>query len=355
MKSLKEALVDYDLVLLQGLADKRGLVAPPNRSADSVADFSEALLSPVSIVITVADLSMAEKEALNYLISAGNVLEARKFVRLYGDIRPIGPNRLEREKPWLSPTTISEGLWYRGLIFKSFQHTINGPEEVIFIPNDLQASLPITPIKTPPFQISLSSTPAVILPSSQAAREDLFTLLVYLRANAVTLTADGEIPRQHRQEILAQFSHIDADDPDAKPAQRWLAFIHHLAHRLNFLERQGQRLKLNPQVVRSWLQKSAWVQQRQLQDTWRSDPTWNDLWHVPGLYPKKTGWENSPLLGRSRGSFMRLRIRRRSTHYKLRVLRRGCRGIAAAPHRSGGKRPSVQATRSAQRLRSGPP
>jgi hypothetical protein len=43
------------------------------------------------------------------------------------------------------------------------------------------------------------------------------------------------------------------------------------------------------------------VQQlQQLQHTWRADPTWNDLWHVPGLVPQPTGWENSALLARSK-------------------------------------------------------
>ncbi|HEX9926829.1 MAG TPA: helicase-associated domain-containing protein, partial [Anaerolineae bacterium] len=40
--------------------------------------------------------------------------------------------------------------------------------------------------------------------------------------------------------------------------------------------------------------------QRFLQNAWRADPTWNELWHVPELVPQPTGWENSPLLARSK-------------------------------------------------------
>jgi hypothetical protein len=298
MKSLKEALVDYDLALLQALAHKRGLETPQTRSPEVLNTFVEALLSPVSIAIAVSDLSAEEKEALKHLISAGNVLEAPKFSRLYGSIRPMGSNKLLREKPWQSPANPAEGLWYRGLIFKGFHHTINGPEEVIFIPDDLQASLPLTPTAPPAFQIDLASTPTIILPATQAAREDLFSLLVYLQTNIVRLAGDGEIPPGHLGAIQAQFSQHYPDDAEA--ANHWLAFIRHLAQRLNFLQRQGQRLKLNAPAVRHWLQQSAWAQSRQLQDIWRSDPTWNDLWHVPGLHPQKTGWENSPLLGRAK-------------------------------------------------------
>lgn len=298
MKSLKEALVDYDLALLQALAHKRGLEAPQTRSPEALTTFAEALLSPVSIAIAVSDLSDEEKEALKHLISAGNVLEAPKFSRLYGSIRSMGPNRLLREKPWQSLTNPAEGLWYRGFIFKGFHHTINGPEEVIFIPDDLQANLPLTPTTPPTFQVGLASTPTIILPSAEATKEDLFSLLVYLQTNIVRLAGDGEIPPGHLGAIQAQFSQRYPDASEA--ANHWLAFIRHLAQRLNFLQRQGQRLKLNAAAVRQWLQQSAWTQSRQLQDIWRSDPTWNDLWHVPGLYPQETGWENSPLLGRAK-------------------------------------------------------
>ena len=298
MKSLKEALIDYDLAMLQGLAHKRGLESPLNRSPEILANFIEALLSPVSIAIVISELSAEEKEALQYLISAGNVVETHKFSRLYGAIRSMGPNRLLREQPWQSPANPAEGLWYCGLIFKGFHHTLNGPEEIIFIPDDLQANLPLMPAQTPAFQLSLAALPAVTLPASQAAREDLFTMLVYLQTNLVRLTADGDIPPPHQQAIQAHFSQ-PYPDQDAGAAH-WLAFIYHLAQRLNFLQRQGQRLKLNAPAVRLWLQQSPWAQSRHLQDTWRGDPTWNDLWRVPGLHPQKTGWENSPLLGRSK-------------------------------------------------------
>jgi len=292
MKSLKDALVDYDIAQLQSLAHKRGLNPPKIRSRETLDTFAEELLSPASIAIAVDSLSEEERAALERLASAGGFLEARKFARLYGPIRAMGSSRILREKPWESPANPAEGLWYRGFIFKGFYHTLNGPEEIIFIPDDLSALLSLTPAKKPSFQVSLSPNPAHIIPSTLTAREDLFTLLVYLQSNFVRPPSDDTLPDNHRQAILAQFRF--------QPSDPWFDFIFHLARRMDFLRKQGRRLKLNSQGVKEWLQKSHPAQAQQLQDPWRKDPTWNDLWHIPGLHPKATGWENSPMLGRSK-------------------------------------------------------
>ncbi|MEM7348277.1 MAG: hypothetical protein AAF485_28955, partial [Chloroflexota bacterium] len=298
MKSLKDALVDYDLALLQGIADRRGLDPPANRNPETLSQFCDALLSPVMIAFFLEDITAEEKEALLQLIAAGNQLESQPFSRQYGEIRSMGPGRLRREKPWQHPQNVAESLWYQGLIFKGFQHTINGPQEVIFIPDELQLNLPFIPHEAPSFQLHIASAPKFVLANHLPVKEDMFTFLVYLHTNIVRLTQDDEIPADQVAELLGQYSQIGLEEIEF--ADRWQSFILHLARRLNFLAKQGQRLKLNVQVVRDWLQKSSWQQIGDLQNTWRSDPTWNDLWHAPGLYPKATGWENSPLLARSK-------------------------------------------------------
>ncbi len=312
MKSLKDALIDYDLPHLQSLAHKRGLEAPKIRNRETLKNFVEALLSPASIAIAVDALTADERGALNGLAAAGGFIEARKFARLYGAIRAMGSSRLMRDKPWQAPANPAETLWYSGFIFKDFRHTPNGPEEVVFIPDDLLPLLPLEPAQQAKFQVPLSSEPGHVIPSTLAAREDLFTLLVYLQKAFVRLSADGLIPEKHRQAIQAQFSFQPlavsfqpsavSGQPSAVSGQpdHWFEFILHLARRMDFLRKQGRRLKLNSGAVKLWLQKSSPEQAQQLQNTWRPDPTWNDLWHIPGLHPKATGWENSPLLGRSK-------------------------------------------------------
>ncbi len=306
MKSLREALADYDSAQLQALAHKRGLPPPGGRSREAIAAFAEALLSPAAVAIAVDDLSAAERAALETLLAAGGKLEARKFTRQYGEVRAMGSGRLLREKPWEAPANPTEGLWYRGFIFRGFHHTLSGPEEVFFIPTDLQAALPLAPPEKPAFAVSLAPAPAHILPGGGLLREDLFTLLVYLQTEFVRLSAEDALPPAHRRAIQRAFAFhpLPAESPPPPPAREaadhWFDLILHLARRMDFLRKQGRRLKLHGAAVKTWLQQSAWEQLRRAQDAWRTDPTWNDLWHIPGLHPKPTGWENSPMLGRSR-------------------------------------------------------
>ena len=42
------------------------------------------------------------------------------FSRLFGEIRPMGPDKMEREKPYLNPASLAEALYYRGLIGMTF-------------------------------------------------------------------------------------------------------------------------------------------------------------------------------------------------------------------------------------------
>lgn len=303
MKSLKEALVDYDIAQLQALALNRGLDPPKSKGKDTISDLVDELLAPASIAIVADDLSDDERAALETLIAAGGFMQSNQFARRYGSIRTMGSSRLLREKPWLNPACVAESLWYRGVIFKGFHYTTNGPEEVVFIPDDLQAALPISATKQPVFQVSLSAIPAHAISSEgMAAREDLFILLAYLQTTIVHLAEGDLLPEDHQQAIKAQFSLFEAEDATAttEAVDHWFDFMMHLAHRMDFLRKQGRRLKLNSQSVRVWLQKTATEQIAQIQNAWRNDPTWNDLWHIPGLYPRQTGWENSPMLGRSK-------------------------------------------------------
>lgn len=304
MKRLQEVLVDYDMAQLQALAYKRSLTPPVSRGRDALSAFTDELLSPASIAITVADLSAEEKTALETLMAAGGFMPTPQFVRQYGSIRPMGTGKMLREAVWENPVGVTEGLWYRGLIFKGFHHTVNGPEEIFFIPADLQPLLPFTPVPKPSFYVSLSTVPAHIQSSAALPiREDLFNLLVYLQSTIVNLEPDQSFPADHRRAISALFCRAEAspaDDFSAVALEHWFEFMLHLARRMDFLRTQARRLKLNTPVVKNWLNLTAWEQARRVQDAWRTDPTWNDLWHIPALRPQPTGWENSPMLGRSK-------------------------------------------------------
>jgi hypothetical protein len=79
-----------------------------------------------------------------------------------------------------------------------------------------------------------------------------------------------------------------------------LDLLLHLGRRAEILTLAHDRLRPNRTPLRNWLHAEAGAQSLALQNSWRADPTWHDLWHVPAWPPKPTGWENSPLRARSK-------------------------------------------------------
>jgi hypothetical protein len=309
---LYQSLLDYEMGLLQGIASCRAVPLNTPRHAQAVELLAEALLSPTATAIVLGDLSKEERGALQLLLSYEGKLEVPRFAREYGYIRPMGPARLAREQPWRSPANPAEGLWYRGLIFKTFQATTEGNLEIVYIPSDLLPLLEIstpTPDPRPPtaagLKVSLAATPAAIISGEGRLRENLFNLLVYLQTTPVRLESNSRASD-------ALYNNLAVKDRQALancllpallpsfPQEAELEFLLHLGQRAGLLVAKHGRLRPDRDPARAWLQAPLPEQLHLLQNTWRADPTWNDLWHVPGLVPQPTGWENSPLLARSK-------------------------------------------------------
>ncbi|MCL4298258.1 MAG: helicase-associated domain-containing protein [Anaerolineae bacterium] len=312
VKTLYQSLLDYEMGLLQGIASCRAISLNTPRHAQAVERLAEALLSPTATAIVLGDLAAEEREALQLLLSHGGRLEGPRFAREYGYIRPMGPARLAREQPWRSPVNPAEGLWYRGLIFKTFQATAEGNLEMVYIPSDLLPLLEIaapTADRQPPatdvLEVALVPTPPAVISGEGRLRENMFNLLVYLQTTPVRLESKPRAPDVTYQGLAAKDRQALANcllPPllPAFPQEAELEFLLHLGQRAGLLVARHGRLRPDRDPARAWLQAHPLEQLRLLQDTWRADPTWNDLWHVPGLVPQPTGWENSPLLARAK-------------------------------------------------------
>jgi hypothetical protein len=299
MKSLYYSLVDYELGLLAAIAQRRAVPLPTTNQREAVKQLAEALLSPVELAITLDHLPGPEQTALQFLLAQGGQVDGPRFARQFGVIRPMGPARLDRERPWEEPANPAEGLWYRGLIFKAFQVNAGGGQELVYIPVDILPLLPATlnyEAAPPKFQVATVSPPAFATENLTRLRENFFCLLVFLQLNPVRLTPPGSLSTKDRQQLLQQ---LLPPLPTMSPAAE-LEFLLHLGQRAEILILAHDRLRPNRGPLRYWLQAEAGPQSLTLQNSWRADPTWNDLWHVPGLVPQPTGWENSPLRARSK-------------------------------------------------------
>ena len=283
-------LIDYDMSMLRALARNRGATLTTNRHAEAVNELAALLLDPVSVRTALAQLSSEAREALEALQLAGGRMRAPRFTRRFGQVRPVGPGRLEREALWQEPTNPAEELWYAALIFRAFDQDEGGPGEFIFIPDDLLPLLPESLAAPAAFAIEAVPPPGAPTGDETALVRDIFAYLVYLQNHNVRPYADG---RLGQRDLAALQRRMQGS------GERRFALLQHLTRRLGFLDRQGEFLRLDAGPVKRWLAAAPAQQLAALQESWRDDPTWNDLCRVPGLVcDQETPWSNDPVATR---------------------------------------------------------
>ena len=301
MKALKRCLIDYDMALLRAIAERRGVELTSNRQREAAAQLASALLDPASVAEAVDWLTPAEREALDALLTSGGRMQAPLFARRFGEIRAFGPGRLEREKPWRQPTSPAEGLWYRGLIARAFDLLEDQPTEFVFVPTDLLPLLPAPPAGPPAFTVEPAPSPPIVYDDGWAVAQDLCTFLAYLRNQKVVPLRDRSLGKQDIARLGPRL--LVAEDWAGAKHERdvpRLALLHHLARRLGLIRLTKRRLQPNPPPAKRWLRSSPGQQLASLQEAWRDDERWNELWRLPTLRCEDTGWRNDPRLARER-------------------------------------------------------
>jgi len=117
MRSLDASLNSHPLAMLRGIAELRGFVLATNNRAEAAAQLAAVLAEPQTTEATLAGCSPAANAAWATLRDSGGRMKLPAFTRSFGQFRPIGPGRLEREAVWRDPQSPAEELWYVGLIF----------------------------------------------------------------------------------------------------------------------------------------------------------------------------------------------------------------------------------------------
>jgi hypothetical protein len=292
MQYLHRFLSDYDMAMLRALAQVRGVALNTNRQPEAVDQLAAALLDPLAVRVALARLSPEAREALDTLLALGGRMRAPQFGRRFGEVRAVGPGRLEREAPWQQPANAAEELWYAGLIYRAFYDDGGGPGEFVFIPDDLAALLPSPQTEPPAFAVEVVPAPSQYPGDELALVHDLFAYLVFLHNRDVRPYADGRLGRRDLSALRARLR---------QPEERRLALVRAQAERLGFVARQDDLLRLEAAAVKRWLTASPAQQIAELQEAWRDDPGWNDLCQVPGLVcDREAAWrpQNDPVATR---------------------------------------------------------
>jgi hypothetical protein len=308
-RTLYQCLLDAGVVRLRVIARYWDLELASTRRRKAAAQLAEWMADADAVADALQVLPDDQRRALEALLAAGGQAPLRVFGRGWGEIRNIGPGRMEREEPWREPVSPLEGLWYRGLVARAFEQGEEEAYEVVFIPAELRAHLKIPAARPPAIALAPSPAPTHVRAAGDALLDDGCTLLAYLQNEHVRPGAGGGWPARHERQLGRRLR-------DPSPAR--LAFLRHLAHRLGWLRTADSgHLRPDPEPATGWLQSSTNEQRRALFEAWRDDPAWNDLFHVPTLRPEDTGaWHNDTVLAR-RAILHHLGACREDTWYAL--------------------------------------
>lgn len=302
MRSLRSALIDEPLPRLMAIAEAWDLfleAASPRELAEKLP----AIMGHAEHLSRAKTLLPDEAlTALDALLDADGRMPVAVFERRFGVLRQMGPGKLERERPWITPANITETLWYRGFIFRGFDRN-TPPNTVYYFAEEIKQLLQrqqknkrAAYAKSQDADIALESRQA----SSNAARihndfvDDMVTVLTFIQNSDAQVKANGDWQAAAHAALLPMLRD---------PHPNRLTLLLHLLKRLKWL-RDGNdngRLRLASQPVIEWLQSPADAQLRCLYEIWRDDAAWNDLSYAPNvLFDMAHTWHNNPLQERTR-------------------------------------------------------
>jgi len=283
MRSLEQALFDHELLTLRVIGEWWDLDLTGARKSDAVKALAEAL-SKIDMQQELIFLPPEEGAAITDLVTQGGRAPVAVFSRKHGDLRMMGPGRMEREEPWLDPVSVTEALWYRGFVYRGFDETAEELLEFYYIPSEILVSFPQSE-PTLPKKIDNSMRLLEVAPEEwQEADTDAVDDLTALLAVAFEMTL-----QQDRQTDLDRLLL----NPD--PERRSLLLT--LANEMSLVLRSDGRLRPTRAAI-TWLKQSRDSQLFALADAW-TNSDWNDLCHTPGLQCEGENWHNDPILART--------------------------------------------------------
>ncbi|MGB4595357.1 MAG: hypothetical protein WBI14_05570 [Anaerolineaceae bacterium] len=270
MPDLNTCLYNRDLPFLRGVAAFWGLDITARDARNYSLKLEEAILNSGLIGEIIESLPKPALEALQWLRAADGSLPWTSFARVYGEIRPMGPAKFEREKPGVFPISTTELLWYRGLIGRTFYQLPDGLVENVFLPHEFMYAAPIP--EEPAISPALSQVPGV--PESDmwldsAGSDNLLDQLCWL------LSA---LRRSDRDVILAKW-----------PLPNYPVLLE-LARAVGLVEKKNN---LPTSLAKDFLEKPRAQAHTWLVDSWRASTRFDELRLVPDFRCEGT-WQNNP-------------------------------------------------------------
>jgi hypothetical protein len=291
LPTLKEALASSTLVDLKAIAQTRKIAYGGTALKDDlVAWLNWALGQPSAVHAAVSSCTKVERDALITLVAAGGLMPAHVFVSRFGSVRrPESqvPAGVSSQRPWLpaAPTagagpspvgaSATEGLWYKGLVFRAHGLGVPSYSESIFIPGDLLPLMP-TAEPQPPISVETVAAPQQAVGNDTLTR-DVLAFVSFLRRESVTPVRGYALSKRHLVSLSGQLAwQEDVAGASMEEEAGYIFFLHCLLSALKLVSGQDRRL-LPTAKVASWLGQTAYQQLFDMWEKYQRLTTWNEF------------------------------------------------------------------------------
>lgn len=219
MPPIKSALAKYDLDLLQRIARAWDVEISQRDASTARVDLAARMAEKDLFKSLIDELPEEVKNAWLDLAGMGGRQSWSEFSRLYGTIRDLGPVARERENPDLKPVSISESLFYSGLIGRAFFRGTGEPVEHAYIPDEILGfyDKPAASRLRSSIRPAVNQTPRFIVRADNAILDQLTDLLAACRMgqslSQSVFTTWGK-PQQFMESLLISAGILA---PDGQP------------------------------------------------------------------------------------------------------------------------------------------
>jgi hypothetical protein len=230
MPDLFDSFLKQDLGHLRIVAELWGLELESTDVDAAREELAVSLLEPEQVAELVDTLSPEANAALTALVNSGGRIPWPTFTRKYGEIREAGAGKRDREKLYRQPASITEILYYRGLLARAFFDTKKGPQEFAYIPDDLLPLVGPEEGKGPEEQAGADAEPpgraaspgerGQEIPANDFLLDDATTLLAALRLGIPPPATI--IPASVLQAFLQSANLIKDSTPQPEPVKTFL-------------------------------------------------------------------------------------------------------------------------------------
>ena len=136
MPTILETIAEYEPDLLMMIAENWGIDLEIDQKNNIAEQVAHLILGSNDIEELTGYLPENIAAAIDKIIIKGGKINWEQFTREFGEFREMGAAKREKERPHQTPHSVSEYLYYRGLIGRGFFESVHGLREFAFMPDE---------------------------------------------------------------------------------------------------------------------------------------------------------------------------------------------------------------------------